>query len=133
MDPARLRSIPFFASLSGAELAKVAGWTDEVEVPAGERLTREGGLAVEFAVIEDGAAEVFKGDEKIADLGPGDFFGEIGLIETNRRTATVVAVTPMRLVVMLGRDFRELARELPEVAAEIEAAIRERLARTPTD
>lgn len=130
METKRLKSIPLFAALSGAQLDKLARWTDEVEVPAGARLTRQEGFAHEFAIIEDGAAAVYRDGEKINDLGPGDFFGEIGLLDEGaRRTADVVASTPMRLIVMFGRDFRQMEREMPEVAETVRAAMEERLAR----
>ena len=63
----------------------------------------------------------------MAELGPGDFFGEIGLIETERRTATVVATQPMRLIVMFQREFKQMEQEMPVVADRIRAAIRARL------
>ena len=81
----------------------------------------------EFFVIEDGAAEVRKDGERIAELGPGDFFGEIGLLETDRRTASVVATTPMRVIVMFQREFKQMEREMPAVATLIRSAIRARL------
>ena len=130
MEAARLKSIPLFASLSKGELEQVARWTDEVEVPGGARLTKQEGFAHEFAIIEEGTAEVLKDGEKIAELAPGDFFGEIGLlVEGARRTATVVATTPMRLVVMFGRDFRQMEREMPSLAEKIRSVMEERLAR----
>jgi CRP/FNR family cyclic AMP-dependent transcriptional regulator len=131
MDANRLKSIPLFASLSGSQLDRLARWTDEVDVPAGARLTRQEGFAHEFAIIEDGAAAVYRDGEKINDLGPGDFFGEIGLLdESARRTADVVASTPMRLIVMFGRDFRQMEREMPGVAEQVRSVMEQRLART---
>ncbi len=79
-------------------------------------------------MIEDGAAEVRKNDERIAELGPGDFFGEIGLLETQRRTATVTATTQLRVIVMSAQEFRRLEQELPAVADRVRSAIRARLA-----
>ena len=129
MDAARLKSIPLFASLDKSELEQVARWTDEVEVPGGTKLTKQDGFAHEFAIIEEGTADVLKDGDKIAELGPGDFFGEIGLLETERRTASVVATAPMRLVVMFGRDFRQMEREMPSLADRIRSVMEERLAR----
>jgi CRP-like cAMP-binding protein len=126
MDPARLKSIPLFASLSDAERAKVARWADEVEVEEGKHLVDEGRFAYEFFVIEEGSAAVRHGDEVVAELGPGDFFGEIALIEHVRRTASVVATSPMRAVVMFGRDFRSMETEMPAVADRIKQAVEER-------
>ena len=132
MDPKRLRDVPFFADLGKRELAQVGQWTDEVEVEAGTVLGRQGSVAYEFFVILDGAAEVVVDGAHVADLGPGDFFGEIGLLERARRTATVIASTRMRLIVVFGREFRAMERELPQVAARVREAIAARLERMPT-
>ena len=94
METRKLAGIGFFSGLSKKELDKLAQWTDEIDVPAGTELAAEGHFAHEFFVIEEGAATVTQGGNRIAELGPGDFFGEIGLIETERRTATVLATTP---------------------------------------
>ncbi|HZA27228.1 MAG TPA: cyclic nucleotide-binding domain-containing protein [Actinomycetota bacterium] len=126
MDAKRLKSIPLFADLSDHERGQVARWADEVEVPPGRHLADQGEFAYEFFVIEEGSAEVTKDGEHLTDLGTGDFFGEIALLEADRRTATVTASSPMRLIVMHGRDFREMASEMPHVAEKIRAAIRER-------
>ena len=129
MDAARLKSIPLFASLSDRDRADVARFADEITVPAGKKLAEEGQFAYEFFVIEQGTAEVTKDGRVLAQLGPEDFFGEIGLVEAERRTATVVAKSPMELIVIFGPNFRRLERELPELAGQIRTAIRERLAR----
>jgi len=127
MDAQRLADIPLFRSLSKSELNQLARWTDEIEVDKGRELGTQGTFAHEFFLIEDGAAAVTQDGEVIADLGPGDFFGEIGLLETERRTATVTAATPMRLVVMFQREFRQMEKEMPDVAERIRAAIYARL------
>jgi CRP/FNR family transcriptional regulator, cyclic AMP receptor protein len=127
MDASRLEGVGFFSSLSKKELGKLAQWTDEVSVDAGHELATEGQFAHEFFVIEEGSAEVTKNGERIAELGPGEFFGEIGLLETERRTASVVATTPMQLIVMFQREFKQMEREMPGVADRIRAAIRARL------
>ena len=127
MDVKALEGIGAFAGLSKDELAKLASWTFEVEVPAGEDLTTEGRLAHEFFVIEDGAAEVRQNGLRIAELGAGDFFGEIGLLETQRRTATVTATTALRVIVMSSQEFRRMEQELPSIADRVRAAIRARL------
>lgn len=126
MDPGRLKSIPLFADLSDAERERIGRWADEVEVPEGKHLVDEGKYAYEFFVIEEGTAAVRHGDEVVAELGPGDFFGEIALIESIRRTASVVATSPMRAVVMFGRDFRSMENEMPAVADRIKRAVEDR-------
>jgi CRP/FNR family cyclic AMP-dependent transcriptional regulator len=126
VDVKALEGIGAFAGLSKDELAKLARWTFQVEVPAGEDLTLEGRLAHEFFVIEDGAAEVRQNGERIAELGAGDFFGEIGLLETQRRTATVTATTALRVIVMSSQEFRQMEQALPSIAGRVRAAIRSR-------
>lgn len=128
MDSTRLEGVGVFSGLSKQELGKLAQWTDEVSVSAGHALATEGQFAHEFFVIEEGSAEVMQDGERIAELGPGEFFGEIGLLETDRRTASVVATTPMELIVMFQREFKQMEQELPGVADRIRAAIRARLA-----
>jgi CRP/FNR family transcriptional regulator, cyclic AMP receptor protein len=127
VDPEALRRVSLFATLSRGELEKLAGWTFEVEVPQGEDLIREGRLAHEFFVIEDGAVEVRRHGERIAELGPGDFFGEVALLGDGRRTASVTTTTEARLIVMSTSEFRRMEQELPEVAERVHAALRERL------
>jgi len=129
MDANRLRELDLFSGLSARELDEVARLTDEVAVEAGRVLGREGEIAYEFFVIEEGTASVEVDGRHVVDLGPGEWFGEIGLLAKERRTATVTAATPMRLAVVFGPNFRRLARELPDVAATIDAEIGERLAR----
>ena len=129
VNVAQLEHIGLFSSLSRKELESLAQWTDELEVPAGHVLAEQGTFAHEFFVIQDGAATVLQDGERIAELGAGDFFGEIGLLETERRTATVRATTPMRLIVMFQREFKQMERELPAVADRIRSAIRARLDR----
>ena len=129
MDPAQLKDVPLFSALDRRGLEAVARHADEVDVKAGARLTEQGRLAYEFFVIKQGTATVSREGEHVATLGPGDYFGEIGAIEGERRTADVVADADMRLVVMHARDFRALVRSSPEVAEQVRAAIAERSTR----
>jgi CRP/FNR family transcriptional regulator, cyclic AMP receptor protein len=129
MDPKRLKDISLFKRLSRKDLTHLGQWTDEVDVPEGKRLAEQGTFAYEFLVIEDGTADVIQDGERIRSLGPGDFFGEIGLLESERRTATVVATSPMRLIVMTGRDFSAMRSEMPHIAKQIQEEIEVRLAR----
>jgi CRP/FNR family cyclic AMP-dependent transcriptional regulator len=91
-------------------------------------LAREGDFGDEFFVIDSGTAEVTRGGERLAELGAGDFFGEMALIEENRRNATVTATSPMSLVVMTRASFRALDRSMPQVHATVAKAIAERRA-----
>lgn len=126
MDPARLKAIPLFAELSDHERGQVARWADEIEVREGEHLVHQGAFAHEFFVILEGTAEVTKDGQPLTDLGPGDFFGEIALMEEERRTASVTAKSPMKVIVMFGRDFRQMDHQMPHVATKIQQAIEER-------
>jgi CRP/FNR family transcriptional regulator, cyclic AMP receptor protein len=130
MDQGRLKSVPFFSGMSKGELAAIAQQTDEVDVPAGKVLAREGDFGDEFFMIDAGTAEVTRGGEAIAELGAGDFFGEMALLEEDRRTATVTAKTPMSLIVMTRSNFRALDRAQPAVHATVAKAIAERHAPT---
>src|SRR3712207_4433807 len=100
MDAARLTAVPLFGELPKKELRGLSRFCDEVEVPAGTHLVREGEFAYEFFAILDGAARVTHGGRRIADLERGDFFGEMGSVGRARRSATVVAESPTTLVVM---------------------------------
>jgi CRP-like cAMP-binding protein len=131
MDTKELQGIGFFSGLSKQELKRLAQWTDEVTVDEGYALAKEGEFAHEFFVIEEGTADVIQSGERIAELGAGEFFGEIGLLETERRTASVIATSPMRLIVMFQSQFRQMEREMPTVADRIRSAIRARLDNPP--
>jgi CRP-like cAMP-binding protein len=129
MDASRLKELDLFSGLSKHELEEVAQLVDEVDVEAGRVLGREGDIAYEFFVIEEGTVAVEVDGKHVTDLGQGEWFGEIGLLAADRRTATVTAKTPMRLAVIFGPNFRDLTRRLPAVGETIRAEIEERLAR----
>jgi CRP/FNR family cyclic AMP-dependent transcriptional regulator len=126
MLQARLESVPFFGMMRKKELAQVAQQCDDVDVPAGKVLAREGDIGHEFFVIDSGSAEVTRGGEHVADLGPGDFFGEMALLQEERRTATVTATTPMTVIVMTRAQFRAIDQSMPKVHAAVARAIEER-------
>jgi CRP-like cAMP-binding protein len=128
MFEAQLRDVPFFSGLSKRELATVAQQIDEVEVDAGAVLATEGDFGHEFFVIMDGTAEVLRGDAPIAELGPGEFFGEMALLDEDRRTATVKAISPMKLLVMTRTSFRSIDRTMPQIHAAVAQAISQRRA-----
>ena len=129
MDAKALEAIPLFAGLSRKEREHVAQRADDVDIAPGTQLMKQGRFAHEFFVILEGTVEVAKDGEHVADLGPGDFFGEIALVENERRTATVITTSPVTAMVMHGRDFAEMRSELPHVAEKVHEAIRERLPR----
>jgi CRP/FNR family transcriptional regulator, cyclic AMP receptor protein len=127
MNPNRLRDVPMFRHLSKSELERASGWFQAYSVPEGDLVVREGASAQEFFLIEDGHAAVLQDGERVAVLGPGDFFGEIGLTETGRRTASIIATTPMEVIAMYKPEFEQMKVELPTVADQIHGAIRARL------
>jgi CRP/FNR family transcriptional regulator, cyclic AMP receptor protein len=129
VDAKSLNQVPLFAGLSKRERERVARWADEIAEPAGYLLVNQGNFAHEFFVLVEGTVDVRKDGEHLTDLGPGDFFGEIALVGHDRRTASVMATTPVRAIVMHARDFGAMRTEMPAVAQRIEAAIRERLPR----
>jgi CRP/FNR family transcriptional regulator, cyclic AMP receptor protein len=126
MDPNRLRSLPLFADVSDEELSEVATFAQEISVEAGRRLVREGDFSYEFMAIEEGEAEVTRHGEHVADLGPGDFFGEMGLLEKTLRNATVTAKTSMQLVTLTGWDLKRMERHIPEAIERVRATLEER-------
>jgi CRP-like cAMP-binding protein len=130
--PSRLESVPVFAALSEEQRETLAEALDEVEVPAGERITSQGDFAHEFFAIVEGTAHVEQDGGVVATLGPGDFFGEIGLLVTGRRTAAIVAETHMVLLAMFDQSFRRLERQVPEFAALVRAQILGRFTRPAT-
>jgi CRP-like cAMP-binding protein len=123
---ARLKEVPFFSSLNRHELEFIAQSTDEVDVSEGEVLAREGHTGQEFFVILEGRVAVRRGDEQLAELGPGDFFGEMALLGDHPRNATVTATAPGRVGVMTRQAFRSVDRSMPTVHARICDAIRAR-------
>ena len=130
MDAARLAQIPLFADLTDDERAEVAACMREVTVDTGTTLATEGDNAYEVFVIEAGDADVHKGGEVIRKLGPGDVFGEIGLLATGTRTASVVATSPMRLVAMFSREYKQLEGRMPALARSLRETMAKRVAET---
>jgi CRP-like cAMP-binding protein len=126
MDANRLKRVPLFADLPRRDLERLARWTDDVDVRQGRDLMDQGAFPHEFMVIESGTAEVLVDGEHVADLGEGDFFGEMALLVEQRRTATVTATSDLRVIVMHERDFRAMEDEMPEVAARIKSVMDER-------
>jgi cAMP-dependent protein kinase regulator len=127
MDQRDIAAIPLFAGLSKDDQKVVAQYADEVDVPVGTKLAQEGRFAYEFFAIQDGTAEVTRETKPVGQLGPGDFFGEIGLLAAERRVATVTATSPMRLVVLTGAQLRAIESRMAPVGERIRAAMSERL------
>ena len=125
MDPSRLTSVPLFASVSPNDRRIVARCADEIDLPEGRHLVDEGEFAYELFLIESGTAEV-DGDAHVADLGPGDILGEMGVMGRAKRNASVVATSPVTVIVMTAHEFRHIARDMPAVAEHIQRSIEER-------
>jgi CRP-like cAMP-binding protein len=130
MDVTRLKTVSLFSGLSKPQLEELAGWFDEVDLPAGKRLVNEGAFAYEFVLIESGSATVSIEGQHVNDLGAGDFFGEIALLSTPRRTASVETTSSMRAAVITGANFRAMMREFPGIAEQVRVAMEDRLRRT---
>ena len=122
-----LQEVPLFAACSRKDLQLVARRAEDVRVPAGKTLISEGETGHEFFVILEGAAKVSKQGRKVAQLGPGDSFGELALLEKAPRNATVVADSDMELVVLGQREFAGLIDEVPGFARKLLAGMAKRL------
>jgi CRP/FNR family transcriptional regulator, cyclic AMP receptor protein len=130
--PATVDAVPVLAALPPEVREKLAEAFDEVHVPAGERIASQGDFAYELFAMVDGKARVEQDGAVVATLGPGDIFGEIGLMLTGRRTAAIVAETPMQLLALFEQAFRRLSREHPELAEAVHAQSSGRFTRPPT-
>jgi cAMP-dependent protein kinase regulator len=122
----RLKKIPVFADVDSEELRHIANLVAEVSVPEGKELVREGDYSYDVLVIEEGTARVEKSGSKVADLGPGDVVGEMGVLEKAQRNATVVATSPMRLFTLTGWDIRRLRKSAPDAVDHLRSVVAER-------
>jgi CRP/FNR family cyclic AMP-dependent transcriptional regulator len=114
-----LKRIPLFAECTKAELIEVALNADEREAAEDDRLTEEGRRGREFFILVEGAVVVRRGGRKLAELGPGDWFGEIAILTYRPRTATVTATSPVRLLVISDRAFRQAVETTPRIALKV--------------
>jgi len=123
-----LRQAQLFEGLSRKELTEVARVAEDLQVAAGTVLCKEGGLGREFFVIVEGTAEVTRGGRPVATRRDGEFFGEIALLTTTTRTATVRATTPLRCLILTRGDFRRVLDENRSIERKVTQALAERLA-----
>jgi CRP/FNR family transcriptional regulator, cyclic AMP receptor protein len=123
-----IRKVPLFARLSKKGLEDVAHIADELDLPPGKVMAKEGDRGREFFVLLEGEADVTKDDKSINTMRDGDFFGEIALVTKMPRTANVTATTPVRVLVITERDFSALLTRSPEVARGVAEALAERVA-----
>jgi CRP/FNR family transcriptional regulator, cyclic AMP receptor protein len=122
-----LKRVPLFARCTKAELIEVAINTDERAALEGEKLTEEGRRGREFFVLLDGTVVVRRRGRNVADLGPGDWFGEIAILTYKPRTTTVTATSAVRLLVISDRSFRRVVETTPRIALTVLASVAERL------
>ena len=122
-----LKRTALFAECTKADLIEVAVSADEREAPAGDKLTEEGRRGREFFVLVEGDVAVRRGGRKVADLGPGDWFGEIAILTHSARTATVTATSPVRLLVISDRTFRRVVETRPRIALNVLRSVAARL------
>jgi CRP-like cAMP-binding protein len=123
-----IRKAPLFARCSRTEMKEIVKLADEIDLREGKEMTREGSPGREFFVLLEGTADVKKNSRKLNTLGPGDFFGEIALVSQAPRTATVVATSPVRALVITDRSFRRLLEDSPQVKTKVMEAMAMRLA-----
>jgi CRP/FNR family transcriptional regulator, cyclic AMP receptor protein len=122
-----LKRSPLFEGLSRQQLIEVARLTDDMEVPAGAALCREGSRGQEFFVIISGEAAVTRGGERLATLAGGDCFGEIALLEPVMRTATVTAITSLRFFLVSDRAFQSVLDTDPSIERKVIRTLARRL------
>jgi CRP-like cAMP-binding protein len=123
MDPDHLKTIPLFSSLSDKALETVSVFATETSVSAGKRLVHEGDYSYDLIVIDSGTADVLKGGEVIGSLGPGDVFGEMGMLSGGKRSADVVATSSMRLITLSKWDLKRISTE---VSDQLQALVEQR-------
>jgi CRP-like cAMP-binding protein len=118
----------FFAALDPADLESIAGRAVEVDADEGDVLATEGDFGYALYAIESGKASVTSDGAVLRELGPGEVFGEIAVLASGRRTATVTATSPMKLITVFKRDVWALERDCPGLAERLRALIAERQA-----
>lgn len=119
MDPENLRAVPLFASMEEADLRRIATFANEDSAPSGATLVREGDFSNDMVAIESGTADVLRHGKTVGTLGPGDVFGEIGVLGKEARTATIVATSSMRLVRLDSWNVKRLPPAVREQMAQL--------------
>ena len=122
-----LRSVPLFSGCSQKELGQISAIADELYQPDGTTLIDEGTKGREFFVLVEGTVEARRNGRRLRTMNAGDFFGEIALVTETPRTASVVATSPVRLLVITAQAFQRLLHETPSIRAKILGALAERI------
>ncbi|MGH2951432.1 MAG: cyclic nucleotide-binding domain-containing protein [Solirubrobacterales bacterium] len=126
MDPSELKGIPLFADVPDDKLTKVATFATLESYVEGQEIIREGGYSNDFYAIDEGTVKVERGGEHVADLGPGDVFGEQGLLEKSERTATVTATSPVRVIKIEHWELSRMRKALPDLVEQLKRKVEER-------
>ena len=126
MDPSSLKKFDLFKDVDESKLSKIAPFTMLVEFPDGKTVIQEGGYSNDFYAIESGTAKVERGGETIAEIGPGDVFGEQGLLERQERSASVVATSALRALKIEHWEIPRMRKAMPEVLEVLQKTIEER-------
>lgn len=126
MDASNLKRFALFEDVDEAALNKIAPFTVLVEFAEGKTIIQEGGFSNDFYAIDDGTAKVERSGEEIATLGPGDVFGEQGLLEKQERSASVIATSPLRALKIEHWEIPRMRRAMPEVVEHLRKTVEER-------
>jgi CRP-like cAMP-binding protein len=126
MESTRVGAISFFAGLPHSELAAVADVASELDVASGKAVATEGDFGHALFVIESGTADVKSNGETLRAVGPGDVVGEVAVLHSGRRTASVVATSPLKALVLFKRDVWRLEQDAPETARRLHAVFESR-------
>ncbi len=124
-----LARVPLFSGLDKVGLGRVAKLADEIDLPAGKQLLQQGDHPHEFFLIVDGSVRIDRDGAQINTLGPGDFLGEIALLDGGQRSATATAVTPVNLLILGQREFNSLLNEFPDIRSSVLTALAQRVRR----
>ena len=126
MDVGALKNTELFADVPDDDLKKVATFATLESAVEGKTIIREGGYSNDFYVIEDGTVKVEREGEQVAELGPGDVFGEQGLLEKQARSATVTATSDVRLIKIEHWELSRMKQSMPEVVDKLREKVQQR-------
>lgn len=126
MDASQLKRIPIFEDVPDEELRVVTTFATSEEFPEDKVVLREGDYSNHLYAIEEGTAKAVRDGEEIGKLGPGDIFGEVGLLEKERRQASIVATSRLRVIKIEHWELQRMKKKLPDVYKRIEDTAAER-------
>lgn len=127
IDVTTIAEIPLFEGLPADELERIAGWLEPIDVPAEWHLLNQGSYPDGFFVVLEGTVRIERNGDPIAELGPGEFFGEIALLDGGPRTATVVAESDMTLLGLTAWEFKALLSQYPSITLKLLEQVAARL------